>query len=81
MRTTIDRAGRLVIPKAIRDELGVSDGGDIDIDLVDGVAVLSPPTVPKRVERRDGRVVIVAEGDVPALTDDIVRHTIEDTRR
>ena len=80
MPATIDRAGRLIIPKVIRDELGVSDGGDIDIELVDGGAVLSPPTAPKRVERRDGRVVIASEGGMPVLPDDMVRHPIEDTR-
>ncbi|MGI8652333.1 MAG: AbrB/MazE/SpoVT family DNA-binding domain-containing protein, partial [Geodermatophilaceae bacterium] len=31
MRTTIDRLGRLVIPKSIRDELGLAGGGEVDI--------------------------------------------------
>ena len=81
MRTTIDRAGRLVIPKRMRDELGVGDGGELEIELVDDVITLSPPTVPKRLEERGGRAVIVPDGDIPALTDDVVRDTIDDLRR
>ncbi len=31
MRTTIDSAGRLVIPKQLRDELGLEGGSTVDI--------------------------------------------------
>ena len=33
MRTTIDKAGRLVIPAAIRDKAGLSPGTTIEISL------------------------------------------------
>ncbi len=36
MRTTIDKAGRLVIPAAIRDRAGLSPGATIEISLDDG---------------------------------------------
>ncbi len=81
MRITIDRAGRLVLPKPIREALGLVDGGDVDIQLVDGHVTITPPIVAKRVEYRDGRAVIVADEPLPPLTDQIVRATLEETRR
>ncbi|MEZ5295316.1 MAG: AbrB/MazE/SpoVT family DNA-binding domain-containing protein [Ilumatobacteraceae bacterium] len=56
MRATIDAAGRVVIPKPLRDGIGLSDGGEVEIVLTDG-ASSSLPTVRKRVEERDGRAV------------------------
>ncbi len=81
MRTTIDRAGRLVLPKPFREALGLGDGGDVEIQLVDGCVTITPPSVAKRVEYRNGRAVIVADEELPKLTDEIVRATLEQTRR
>ena len=36
MRTTIDKAGRLVIPATIRDRAGLAPGATIEITLDDG---------------------------------------------
>jgi AbrB family looped-hinge helix DNA binding protein len=33
MRTTIDKAGRVVIPAAIRDRAGLSAGAELDVTL------------------------------------------------
>jgi AbrB family looped-hinge helix DNA binding protein len=45
MRTTVDGAGRLVIPKAVRTAVGLREGSEVDI-AVDGVnIVLTVPVV------------------------------------
>jgi AbrB family looped-hinge helix DNA binding protein len=36
MRTTIDAAGRLVVPKVLRDELGFAPGTEVELTAVDG---------------------------------------------
>ena len=36
MRTTIDKAGRIVVPKALRDELSLTPGQELEISAVDG---------------------------------------------
>jgi AbrB family looped-hinge helix DNA binding protein len=41
-QTTIDSAGRLVLPKAIRDRLGLRPDIPVRLDLRDGHVVLSP---------------------------------------
>jgi AbrB family looped-hinge helix DNA binding protein len=81
MKTTIDGAGRVVIPKPLRDEAGLEPGTEVEIELRDGRIEIEPATVPMRLVRRGGRVVIEAEGDMPPLTDEDVRDILERTRR
>jgi AbrB family looped-hinge helix DNA binding protein len=81
VRVTIDPAGRMVIPKPLRDAIGLGDGGEVDIDLVDGALVVAPPLVRKRIVDRDGRAVIVADEPIPPLSDDVVRSVVDAVRR
>jgi AbrB family looped-hinge helix DNA binding protein len=81
MSSTIDKAGRLVIPKALRSQIGLPDGGEVEIVEEDGRLVIAPSPVAKRIEQRDGVLLCVPEGDVPPLTADAVRQVLESTRR
>jgi AbrB family looped-hinge helix DNA binding protein len=68
MRTTIDRAGRLVIPKALRDEVGLVPG---EVELTtDGAGIRIEAVAHRGTRERRGRRVI--EPGTP-LTDDDVR--------
>lgn len=81
MRTAIDAAGRVVIPKALRDALGLSAGQILEVAERDGRLELAPEPTPMRlVDHGDG---VVAETDVemPVLTAETVRETLERTRR
>jgi AbrB family looped-hinge helix DNA binding protein len=69
MRTTIDKAGRLVIPKALRDRLGLRPG-EVEV-VADGAALRIEPVVSAELVERDGRLVIPASGSL--LTDEDVR--------
>lgn len=40
MRTTLDRFGRVVVPKDIRDRLGLRPGVEIEIDEKDNEVIL-----------------------------------------
>lgn len=69
MRVAIDRSGRLVIPKSLRDAVGITAG---EVDLVrDGAGIRVEPVVGNGVEERAGRLVIPAAGT--AIDDDLVR--------
>jgi AbrB family looped-hinge helix DNA binding protein len=60
MRTTIDRAGRVVIPKALRDQLGLMPG-DVEVTS-DGAALRIEPIAGADLAEIDGRLVIPAGG-------------------
>lgn len=81
MRTTIDRAGRVVVPKAMRDRLGLGDGGDVHVVEHDGVIEISPVPAEVVIIETEQGPVLSAVGDVPPLTDDIIRATIDAIRR
>jgi AbrB family looped-hinge helix DNA binding protein len=81
MRTTIDKAGRIVIPKPMRDALGLSGGSEVEVALVDGRIEIDLVPTTVRLERRDGRLVAVPDRALPPLTAEMVRGTLEKIRR
>jgi AbrB family looped-hinge helix DNA binding protein len=81
MRSAIDSAGRVVIPKALRDRLALGRGRAVEISERDGKIEIEPVPTPMSLVKRLGGLVAVPEADLPQLTDDIVRATIERTRR
>ncbi len=81
MRTTIDSAGRIVVPKPLRDELGLHPGQLLELEVTDGRLQVEIPPVDMRLERRRHGPVAVADEKLPTLTAEIVRQTLERTRR
>jgi AbrB family looped-hinge helix DNA binding protein len=81
MRTTIDRGGRVVIPKRIREDLGLSPGREVEITVVDGRVEIEPAGTGMRLERHDGGLVAVPDEPLPPLDAETVRATLEQVRR
>ncbi len=81
MRTTIDRAGRIVIPKALREAAGLQAGAEVDLSFRDGYIEIEPVARSMRVVERQGGALIEAEGEMPALTAADVRDALERARR
>ena len=74
--STIDDAGRLVIPKQIRDAAGLTGGTGVEFRLRDDrVIELRPRSVRVRVEERGGVHVAVPDDDVPTMSKSIVDRT------
>jgi AbrB family looped-hinge helix DNA binding protein len=61
MRATIDKAGRLVIPKQLRDELGLRPG-EVEVSASGAGLRVEPVAGDESLEKRDGRLVIPATG-------------------
>jgi AbrB family looped-hinge helix DNA binding protein len=81
MVTTIDAAGRIVVPKALRDRLGLKGGEALEISERAGVIEIVPVPVEISLVDGDEGTVAVPARDLPPLTDDVVRETLEQTRR
>lgn len=81
MRTTIDDAGRLIVPKALRDELRLTGGTLLEIRLREGRLELEPVATPMRLERRGRRLVATTDEPLPRIDADDVRAVVESQRR
>lgn len=79
MRTTIDAAGRIVVPKPLRDELGFTAGTELELEAIDGRLEIA---VPSRVVVEDGPHGVRFTADEAApLTAADVREFVERGRR
>ncbi|MGH3849420.1 MAG: AbrB/MazE/SpoVT family DNA-binding domain-containing protein, partial [Pseudonocardiaceae bacterium] len=77
METTIDQVGRVVVPKALRDQLGLVAGSIVDISLYGDGLHLAPAGRTARLERRGGKLVAVSDTTV---SDDDVFGLIDSIR-
>ena len=74
METTVDQVGRIVIPKALRDRLGLVPGSTVEVSEYGAGLHLAPGGRTARLSRRSGKLVAVSEttvtdADVLALVD------------
>ena len=82
MRTTIDRTGRLVVPKALRDRLGLNAGAGVELTERGAELVITPVGPEIVLEQREGRrVFVTTQDETPGLTDDDVRRMVEESRQ
>lgn len=69
MNITIDRAGRIVVPKALRERFGLHPGTELDIEAVsDGLRLRARDAGPSFIEKEG---VLVHHGAGPALDIDV----------
>lgn len=82
MKTTIDAAGRVVVPKQLRDLLGLTGGTEVEVGERDGAVEIRPMGRGVVLSQDpDGDAVLTVPAGTPPLTDDDVRLAIDDNRR
>jgi len=78
METTVDSVGRIVIPKALRDALGLRAGTTVDISRYGSGLQLIPTGRTARLVDESGALVATGETEID---DDVVFRLIESGRR
>lgn len=78
--TTIDAAGRLVIPKAAREAAGLRPGDLLRVSAVEGRIEIVPEPREVRIVRRGRLSVAVPREPSEPLRASAVRATLEDVR-
>jgi bifunctional DNA-binding transcriptional regulator/antitoxin component of YhaV-PrlF toxin-antitoxin module len=73
MRITIDSVGRLVVPKSLRDELGITRPTELEIEGHAGMIEVAVADVPARVEDRPVGALITTDVPMTPLTTHEVR--------
>jgi AbrB family looped-hinge helix DNA binding protein len=78
MEATVDQAGRIVLPKLIRDALGLLPGTKVDISPYGAGVQIVPAGRTARLVEENG--VLVSAGETP-VDDDILFSLIDAGRR
>ena len=81
MKTTIDGAGRLVVPRAIRREAGISTGAELEIRVRDGRIEIEPAPLEVKLVKKGRLTVAVPLKRMPALTQAEVARSLAALRR
>ena len=81
MKATIDVAGRIVVPKSLRQALGLKPGQPLEIRAGDGRLEIEIASTPMRLKKLGRGVVAVPDTKLPVLTVEQVRDTLERVRR
>ena len=77
MTITIDRAGRVVIPKEIRDAAGIEPGMPLVVTVAEGRIEIAPRRRPVRIVKRGRLQVAMSVEEGEPLTREAVRRTQE----
>lgn len=73
IRVAIDSSGRLVVPKSLRDELGIVAGTPLLVSVRDGRLEMEPVYADIRTVERDGLRVAELVEPMPPLDETDVR--------
>src|SRR2546427_3638604 len=68
MKAVIDRAGRIVVPKPLRQALGLKPGQPLEIRAGDGRLEIEIASTPMQLKKRGKGLVAVPEAKLPPLT-------------
>ncbi len=80
MVTTIDKAGRIVIPKAIRVAARLEPGATVELRVVSGRVEIEPAPLKVRLEQHGPLVVAVPRQQQPILKQSTVEDTTAEVR-
>ena len=68
MKASIDSAGRIVVPKALRLALGLKSGQPLELRARDGRLEVEVAPTPVHLKKRGKGVVVVPERKLPRIS-------------
>jgi AbrB family looped-hinge helix DNA binding protein len=80
MTVTMDTAGRVVLPKAIRERAQLTPGAPLDVRVVDGRVELTPACAKVTINKKGVLWVASPVDQLPALKQEQVDATIDVVR-
>ena len=81
MKTTIDSAGRLVVPKEIRRQAGLRPGTPLEVRWRDGRIELEPAPIAVKLVQKGKLLVAVPQTEGGILTTEMVKETRQSLAR
>jgi AbrB family looped-hinge helix DNA binding protein len=76
---TIDKAGRVVLPKPVRDALQISPGDSLELEASEDHIILRPAPSKGRIFKKEG-IWVFDSGPGASTTTDLVNKTIRRVR-
>lgn len=74
VQATIDTAGRIIVPKSLRDELRIAAGQKLSLRVHNGVLEVEPVAEPVTL-KKSGRLVVATAAKRVKLSSDTVART------
>ena len=75
---TIDKAGRVVLPKPVRDALQIGAGDTLELESSEDLILLRPARGKARIFKKNGMLVLHSDAPVPS---NAVETTMRSVRR
>jgi AbrB family looped-hinge helix DNA binding protein len=81
-KLTLDKAGRIVLPKPVRDELNLTAGDTLELETSGGDITLHPVRATTPLQKERGVWVIRTGDDLPAsVVEDTIRQIRQERER
>lgn len=80
MRVTIDRAGRVVVPKVLREQLHLKPGAQLEATVHGGRLEITPVGPEVVLVEENGRLVATTGEPAPAMTHEELLEAIDQAR-
>jgi AbrB family looped-hinge helix DNA binding protein len=77
----IDGAGRVVLPKTLRDRMGLQAGSEFEVIEEDNRIILKPVEKEPKLVSKDGVLVFIPDADFSKEDEDVVKNVREERDR